>query len=275
MGRQTYARFALVGALVLAAMATGLAGASSALALPAQLKPGPNQPAIRPPGNTVPLSPSASETESSLNWSGYVAGTGSEAFKSVSSSYVQPAVTCPVSGAYTVFWVGLDGWFSGSVEQDGTLAYCEGSTPVYYAWWEMYPTNSIQPTIPISPGDVIQASVKYASGHYTLAVKDKTAHAHSTTKQTCASKVFCARNSAEWIIERPGYGGLNFAPLADWHTTSLSSDKASDGGKALPISSFSHFGVDMFNNGSEYELATVGSLSKKGNSFTDTWDAAK
>src|SRR5579884_1322756 len=81
-------------------------------------------------------------TEYFSNWSGYAA-TSSSAFNSVEMTFTQPAVSCPYQGAWTLFWVGFDGFNSGNVEQAGTSAWCNynsPSEPTYYAWWEMYPT---------------------------------------------------------------------------------------------------------------------------------------
>lgn len=42
--------------------------------------------------------------------------------------------------------MGLDGFNDATVEQDGTFAYCSGpqsTKPVYKAWYEMYPSNSV------------------------------------------------------------------------------------------------------------------------------------
>src|ERR1700730_12786802 len=106
----------------------GVAGSAST-ATTAQIPPlyvGPNLPAPPPVGRQAPLPAGPGALTSSFNWSGYVA-TSSTAFKSVRSTFVQPAVTCPVSGAFTVFWVGLDGWTTGTVEQDGTAALCNGT----------------------------------------------------------------------------------------------------------------------------------------------------
>jgi hypothetical protein len=178
-----------------------------------------------------------------------------------------------VSGAYTVFWVGFDGWYNGTVEQAGTAALCNGSAPEYFAWWEMYPTNSIQYWFPISAGDQIVASVRYANAKYVMTVKDKSTEVHKTLKVTCASDMTCSRNSAEWIVERPGYGGTNYAPLANWGTTSLAADKAASSGTPLPISSFPNSGINMISLDGTHELATVGGLGKGGISFLDTWDA--
>ena len=53
---------------------------------------------------------------SSTNWSGYAAASGT--YTSVSASWAQPAGTCTSRTAqYSSFWVGLDGYSSGRVEQ--------------------------------------------------------------------------------------------------------------------------------------------------------------
>ena len=70
-------------------------------------------------GVTSPGMKGLSDVEST-NWSGY-ADTGSS-FSKVSSSWTEPSVTC--SGRATqlaAFWVGIDGYSSDSVEQDGTF----------------------------------------------------------------------------------------------------------------------------------------------------------
>src|SRR5947208_2422073 len=74
----------------------------------------------------------------SSNWSGY-AVTGSGPYRSVSSSWTQPAVDCSrTPNAYSSFWVGLDGDTTNSVEQTGTDADCSSGQAVYYGWYEMY-----------------------------------------------------------------------------------------------------------------------------------------
>ena len=119
---------------------------------------------------------------SSTNWSGY-ADTGT-AYSKVSSSWTQPAVTC--SGTATqlaAFWVGIDGYSSGTVEQDGTLAECYEGTAYYYTWWEMYPSNDIQ-TVgdTVKPGDKIAASVVRTGTKYALKVTDSTTTGNSFSK---------------------------------------------------------------------------------------------
>src|SRR5215470_12480126 len=72
----------------------------------------------------------------SLNWAGYADdNTAGNSFSTVTANWTEPAVTCPAHGTqYAVFWVGIDGFSSGTVEQDGTLAECNRGTATYFSW---------------------------------------------------------------------------------------------------------------------------------------------
>lgn len=59
--------------------------------------------------------------------------------------------------------MGLDGLTDGTVEQDGILAACAGTRPVYAAWYEMFPRPPVYKHITVRPGSSIVASVFYDS----------------------------------------------------------------------------------------------------------------
>ena len=118
-----------------------------------------------------------------------------------------PKVTCNpnISGyQWSVFWVGIDGFSNGTVEQDGTDAYCHGSQGPYYdTWWEHYPTNNIQEVgTSVEPGDKIHSSVVRSGTKYTVKVTDSTNTADSFTKTFSCSATSCKDTSAEWIAKR-------------------------------------------------------------------------
>jgi hypothetical protein len=152
----------------------------------------------------------------STNWSGY-AVTGNK-FTSVSSSWTEPSVKCSGT-AYSSFWVGLDGDTSNTVEQTGTDADCSGSTPQYYAWYEMYPKYPVNLSGKVLPGDKLSASVTTnGSGSFTLTITDST---QNWTNKTTARLKNAKLSSAEVIAEAPsGSGGV--LPLADFGTVSFS-----------------------------------------------------
>src|SRR5690348_5866611 len=121
----------LVAAAIAAVAATAAGGGSAAV----RLRHGPNHKLTQ---------------STSSNWSGYAATGGR--FTSVSSSWTEPTVACSGT-AYSSFGVGLDGDTSSTVEQTGTDADCTGSTPQYYAWYEMYPKYPTTINNPVQPGD--------------------------------------------------------------------------------------------------------------------------
>jgi hypothetical protein len=161
----------------------------------------------------------------STNWSGYV-DTGSD-FTEVNGSWIEPSVTCGgKTTALVAFWVGLDGYTSDSVEQDGTLIECYEGTAYQYTWWEMYPTNDIQVVgESVKSGDKIYAAVVRSGHSYTLTVTDSTHPANSfTITQTCSD---CANSSAEWIAEAPS-GASGPYPLPDFSKWTLTSSSVAN-----------------------------------------------
>jgi hypothetical protein len=198
----------------------------------------------------------------STNWSGYA--DTSSTFSTVTGNWTEPAVSC--SGGrtmYAAFWVGIDGFTSGSVEQDGTLAECSGGRAFYFTWWEMYPTNAIQTVgSSVQPGDSISASVVRSGTSYTLKITDSTHPANSfTTTQSCSN---CANSSAEWIAEAPSSGSV--LPLANFGTWTLSGATVNSG----VISTFPDDEITMVDNRGLVK-AQPGPLNGSGNRFSVTW----
>jgi hypothetical protein len=157
----------------------------------------------------------------SSNWSGYAAY--GRTFTSVTSTWTQPSVTCGPASTYSSYWVGLDGYNSGSVEQLGTEADCSGGSPSYYAWYEMYPHPGYYVrSITVKPGHSYTAKVNYAgSGNYILSLVDNTSGASFSIKQKMPS---AKRTSAEVIVEAPWSGGV--LPLANFGTASFTGSMA-------------------------------------------------
>src|SRR5207248_4587486 len=119
----------------------------------------------------VRLVPSTLTT--STNWSGYAVAAGAGAVGSVSGRWVVPAVS-GTGTAYSSAWVGIDGFNSATVEQIGTSSDLSRGTPQYYAWYEMYPSGSVEIPLTIHAGDTISASVTYAANGFTLSITDVT-----------------------------------------------------------------------------------------------------
>lgn len=203
----------------------------------------------------------------STNWSGY-ADTGS-GFSTVTGSWTEPGVSCTSTTSLAAFWVGLDGYSSSSVEQDGTLIECYLGTAYQFSWWEMYPTNSIQVVgQSVAAGDHITASVVRSGSSYTLKVTDSTHTANSfSTTQSCSG---CANSSAEWIAEAPS-GSAGVYPLTNFHSWTESGATVTEGSTHGVISSFTDVEITMINNSGQVK-AQPGPLNGSGNGFTVTWE---
>jgi len=237
--RRRYLCGALVGVLAIAAALSATAGGATS-----SMRHGP----IHMRTNST-----------STNWSGY-AVTGGH-YTSVSSAWTQPAANCSGT-AYSSFWVGLDGDTSSTVEQTGTDADCSGSTPVYYAWYEMYPKFPVNYNNPVSPGDHMSASVTTnGSGSFTLTISDST---KGWTRTTNARLKSAKLKSAEVIAEAPSSSG-GVLPLANFGTVSFSG--ATVNGSVLTSSTPGLDKITM-QSGSTVK-AQPGSMSN--GSFSDVW----
>jgi hypothetical protein len=240
--------------------------------------------ALRVPGMMhVPGVANAAPRLASLNWSGWADTTSQGAFTSVSGRFVQPRVRCDGrKNEWMSEWVGLDGFATNTVEQDGTFAACLGRNhrhAVYFAWYELFPAAAVN-VFPVRPGDVIVPSVRFAGGRFTLTITDRTSHRSATASATCGQ---CQRASAEWIVERPALcnNALThcfITALANFHAVTMSDAAASvDGGSPKPISRFVHAPIDMvqpLKNGKFKVIARPGPLSRDAGAtsrFSVTW----
>jgi hypothetical protein len=215
------------------------------------------------------------ETE---NWSGYaVTGSG---FNFAKGSWHVPEVDCSKTpNTYSAFWVGIDGYTDGTVEQTGTASDCNGTTPQYYAWYEFYPSGShIITSVPVKAGDIIGASVTYAGGVFTVSIHDRTTGKIYTTEQQVAG---AERSSAEWIAEAPCCtSGGNILPLADFDVANFGQDYTNDAGTNFATDSstsgpIAHFGsnvqeITMVSSSNVIEAEPT-SLTGDGTSFRVYW----
>src|SRR3989441_13014119 len=141
---------------------------------------------------------------SSTNWRGYAVTGSVGSVTDAKGSWKVPTIvgTCPSTNEYSSFWVGIDGFNSGTVEQTGTDSDCQNGVPTYYAWYEFYPHPSFLINgISVHPGDVISAEAHaLGNGKFTVSISDITTGQSFSTSST----VHRARqSSAEWIAEAP------------------------------------------------------------------------
>ncbi|HEY7144814.1 MAG TPA: G1 family glutamic endopeptidase [Streptosporangiaceae bacterium] len=159
-------------------------------------------------------------TVTSTNWSGYASSGANGHYTKVSGAWTEPTGTCTSGSKYSSFWVGLDGYNSGSVEQTGTDVDCSGRTPVYYGWYEMYPAFPVNFSNTVHAGDHFTASVTFSGTNtFTLVLKDTT---QGWTKTETKNQSGLARSSAECIVEAPS-SESGVLPLANFGTLNFTS----------------------------------------------------
>jgi len=158
------------------------------------------------------------------NWGGYVAQEAGVKFRYVRAEFFVPYVDCASTpSSFSGHWVGLDGAGNGTVEQDGILAACQGTTPVYSAWYEMFPLPPVYSNITVRPGNSVVASAYYdaGTGKFTLSLTDTTNGEHFSHTLACPAGSSCRRASAEVISEAPS-NGASILPLTNFRAESFS-----------------------------------------------------
>jgi hypothetical protein len=255
-------------------------GAAGASTKTTRAMPVPGGPLIRAGGTRSAATFGSLPPTISLNWSGYAALAGkNKKFNDVQTTFIQPRLTCDGKpNEWTSNWAGLDGFNNGTVEQDGTFAFCGGRNhmkPVYIAWYELFPAASVT-VFPVRAGDTISASVRYHDGKFHLRIADVTRHLAASHAAKCSS---CQRSSAEWIIERPALCNNSLTKcfitrLADFHVSTMADDEAQLAGKPMKgIGGFANIPIFMVNplkSGGFITLDTVGAIVHR--AFAAVWD---
>jgi Peptidase A4 family len=193
-------------------------------------------PRVVPTGAAAANTPAATVSDpthagtTSRSWVGYEEQDST--YTSVSASWTQPSIQTSTSKRVAVFWVGLDGANSDTVEQCGTRAESENGKTSYYAWFEMYPAAWVDfHSAPVHPGDHIEASAAYSQGLYTLTVADHTQGWTRTTRKPAAD---LTRSSAEIIAEAPTIDGSE-GPLANFSPVTFSNIRINGAPVSNPV----------------------------------------
>jgi Peptidase A4 family len=200
----------------------------------------------------------------SSNWSGY-AVIGST-FTTATANWTQNAIDCTSNDGSTDMspWVGIDGYNTSTVEQTGSSGDCNGATPDYYAWYEMYPRNVQIINKTVEPGDHFTATVTHTTGtDYTLKLEDITqGWTNSVTKSISAKDA-----SAEAVME------MAANHLTKWTGTDPFTDFTVDG---QPIGSYtgSPYTIEQMEIEDGSTVCDTTSALSGNENFTETWDNA-
>jgi hypothetical protein len=211
------------------------------------------QPSAR--GVTTP----ARTSDTSSNWSGYVASGGT--FTSVTGTWTVPQVATTTTGADAT-WVGIGGVSGTDLIQAGTQATVAGGTVTYEAWIEMLPDSSHTVSLAVAPGDSVTVTItEQPGGRWLIAMANNTTKASYQRTVSYSS----SRSSAEWVQEAPS-SSRGIIPLDDFGSVRFTAASAVRDGRALNLGALGASPVTMINRAGQ-AVAQPSTLGADGSSF--------
>jgi hypothetical protein len=224
------------------------------------------------------MGPAGLSDVSGQGWAGYLArGTR---FRYAQAEFRLTRLDCAKTPgtqdnqAQMADWVGLDGWPSTTVEQDGVGGFCADGVASYSAWWETYPKPPHY-IFNVHAGDTFVATVYYSHGKYELSLTDDTSGQGFSVSERCGAS-HCDDSSAEVITEDPGkLKSKSYAdyPLADSGATEFWNIKVTDqsGQKGgFNSAAWQDYQFTMTDK-AKAVMMTVGPLFASGTAFQTHW----
>jgi hypothetical protein len=205
-------------------------------------------------------------SDTSSNWSGYVANGGT--YTSVTGTWIVPQVATTTAGADAT-WVGIGGVTGTDLIQAGTSATVSGGGVSYEAWIEMLPDSSRTVSLSVAPGDSVTATItEQSSGQWLIAIVNNTTN--DSYQRTVSYN--SSRSSAEWIQEAPSTS-RGIVPLDDFGTVRFTSGSAVRDGRTQDLRELGATPVAMVNRAGQ-AVALPSTLGADGSSFSVTRTSA-
>jgi peptidase A4-like protein len=222
------------------------------------------------PAQTQPDSSSTTPariSDTSSNWSGYVANSGT--YTSVTGTWIVPQVGATTTGADAT-WVGIGGVTGTDLIQAGTQATVTGDGSVTYSTWtEILPDFSRTTPLEVTAGDSVTVTITEQSNGVWLIVmvNNTTTDSYEKTLRYASS-----RSSAEWVQEAPSTS-RGVVPLDDFGTVRFLAGSAVRDGRELGLSALGATPVAMVNRAGQ-AIALPSTLGSDGSSFAVTRTSA-
>jgi hypothetical protein len=190
------------------------------------------------------------------NWAGYAATSKSD--YQVTDAYTVffvPTISCgSTEPTLSDQWVGIDGFSTDTVEQEGVTEYCtsNGGSPTYVAWFEFFPEDPVY-VFDVNAGDEIEAYTEFseATDVFTVVLNDLTLEEGF---YTFGNPENGAASSAECISENIVGEGTYY--LADYGTQIFYSCQTTINGYFGGIG-----GLNKDAHATVYEITNVGPIS--------------
>lgn len=204
----------------------------------------------------------ARNSDTSSNWSGYIATGGT--YTSVTGTWVVPQVGATTTGADAT-WVGIGGVSGTDLIQAGTQATVSGGSVSYEAWIEMLPESARTISLDVAAGDSVTVAItEQRSGEWLIAmVNNTTQGSYQRTVRYNSS-----RSSAEWIQEAPSTS-RGIVPLDDFGTVRFAGGSAVRDGQTRDLGELGATPVAMVNRAGQ-AIALPSTLGADGSSFAVT-----
>ncbi len=206
-------------------------------------------------------------TDTSSNWSGYVANGGT--YTSVTGTWIVPQVAATTTGADAT-WVGIGGVTGTDLIQAGTQATVTGDGSVTYSsWTEILPDYSRTAPLQVTVGDSVTVTItEQTSGVWLIVMRNNsTSDSYEKTLRYDSS-----RSSAEWVQEAPSTS-RGIVPLSDFGTVRFIAGSAVRDDVMLGLSSLGATPVAMVNRAGQL-VALPSTLGSDGSSFVVTRTSA-
>src|SRR5438093_9791133 len=205
-------------------------------------------------------------SDTSSNWSGYVASGGT--YTSVTGTWIVPQVGSTTTGADAT-WVGIGGVSGTDLIQAGTQATVSGGDVSYEAWTEMLPDSSRTVSLAVAAGDSITVSItEQASGQWLITMVNNTTKA----KYQRTVRYNSSRSSAE-RIEEAASAGRGTIPLDDFGTVRFTAGSAVRDGTTQSLSALGATAVAMISRAGQ-AMPQPSTPGADGSSFTVTRTSA-
>ncbi|WP_154674041.1 hypothetical protein [Nakamurella lactea] len=217
------------------------------------------------------------------NWAG-VAVTGVSDYRRVAGSARIPHITrtsCGSGSPGESRWVGIGGYGTSRLIQNGASSYSNGTYQVMQGWWEMlnsgYDTHEMDlVNNPYNEGDLVRFDTYYNSAtnkaifNWTSSATGEVATVTFTSIDGHTADQFYDGRAAEWIDERPtGWLGQLYW-LENFGTAGWGSNRVYRAGQpATYLTAHPYDIIDMY---SSHELAGVAGAKVAANGdFSDKW----
>jgi hypothetical protein len=220
------------------------------------------------PATPVPAAPIGANT--SHNWSGYAATSGT--YTGVTGTWIVPQPGISGTPGVGATWVGIGGVSGHDLIQAGTQDVAAGGGQAQFQTWiEMLPQASQQVPVAVVPGDSVTVSITEqgaGTGNWNISLTNNTSgQTYQTNVQYTSSE-----SSAEWIMEAPS-GSSGVLPLDNFTSVSFTAASAVQNGQTVDISQTGAQPITMLNANGQ-ALAVPSAIDSNGSSFSVARTAA-